>query len=187
MDIRYDAEGNCYAYSKYDVPSGYPLRMSYGDNTNPSRIFARYGFLDETSPATFCKIMINRPSPELVAMGYDHSKMLFYKDTGEVSPEVWDVLLYQNLANDPAQQQGFYTAHVSGDYDTKQQYHQHYFQQTLATLRNHVDTFLGSLDQLTAKTVGRDVNDHPRLPLIMGHNEFVRGTFLKVKANLDNM
>lgn len=121
-------------------------------------------------------------------MGYDHSKMLFYKETGDVSEEVWDVLLYQNLGeSDPDQQQGFYSAHMSGDYDTKSQFHEHYFQQTLATLRNHVDTFLGSLDELEAKTVGRDVNDHPRLPLIMGHNEFVRGTFLKVKATIDNM
>lgn len=186
IDIRYDDEGNCYAYTSYDVPAGYPLRMSYGDYTNPSRLFARYGFLDQSSPATFCKIMINRPSQELVNMGYDHSRMLFGKDTGDVSEEVWDVLLYQLLENNP-DQRSLYDAHMNGDFATKQQIHQHYFPETLAALRNHVDTFLNSLDELSAKAVGRDVNDHPRLPLIMRHNEFVRDTFLMVKANLDNM
>jgi len=187
VDISYDEEGNCYAYSHYDIPGGNPLRMSYGDYTNPSRLFARWGFLDKSSPATFCKIMIKRPDDKLVKMGYDHSKMLFYKDTGDVSEEVWDVLLYMNLANDPGQQQAFYDAHTNGDYDIKQQYHSHYFSETLASLQNHVDTFLSSLDELEAKTEGRSVEEHPRLPLITGHNEFVRETFLRVKANIDSM
>lgn len=187
VDISYDEEGNCYAYSRYDVPGGNPLRMSYGDYTNPSRLLARWGFLDKSSPATFCKIMVKRPDDKLVNMGYDHSKMLFYKDTGDVSEEVWDVLLYMNLANDPGQQQAFYDAHMNGDYDTKQQYHSHYFSETLASLQNHVNNFLSSLDELEAKTEGRSISEHPRLPLIMGHNEFVRETFVRVKATIDNM
>lgn len=188
VETSFDEQGNYYGYSKYDIPAGYPLRISYGDHTNPSRLFARYGFMDRSSPATFCKIMINRPSKELVNMGYDHSKMLFYKDTGEVSDEVWDVLLYQILeGNDPNQLPAFYNAHMNGDYATKQSFHENYYPQTFAALQNHVDTFLYSLDNLTAQTAGSDVNEHPRLPLITEHNEFVKETFLKVKANLANM
>lgn len=188
VDLSFDEEGNCYGISKYDIPAGYPLRMSYGDHTNPSRLFARYGFLDKTSPATFCKIMIKRPTQDLIDMGYDHSRMLFYKDTGEVSEEVWDVLLYQILgANDPNQQQVFYNAHMNGDYATKQSLHSNYFPQTVAALRSHVDNFLFSLDNLTQQTLGSDVNEHPRLPLILEHNEFVRQTFLKVKTSLESM
>lgn len=113
VQISYDDHGNCRVYTNYDIPAGSPLRISYGDPTNPSNLFAKYGFLDESCPATFCKIMITRPTRELVNMGYDHSKMLFYKETGDVSQEVWDVLLYQILESDPATQQQLYNAIIS--------------------------------------------------------------------------
>jgi hypothetical protein len=161
--------------------------MSYtaGDNSNPSFLFARYGFLDESSPATFCKIMISNPSEELVNMGYDHSKMLFYKDTGDVSPEVWDVLLYQILERfNPEHQQALYQAHVTGDQETKQALHEQYYGETSAALMNHVESFLTLLDELSSRTIGRDLNVHPRLPLILQHNEFVKESFLMVRANL---
>jgi hypothetical protein len=185
VEISYDEDGNCYAYSTYDIPAGSPLTMSYGDPTNPSHLFARYGFLDESSPATFCKIMVSKPSQELINMGYDHSKMLFYKDTGDVSQEVWDVLLYQILGeSSPGDQQALYTAHMAGDDETKQAIHNKYYSQTSAALLNHVDTFLHQLDNLSGKAVGRDPKVHPRLPMIRKHNEFVRNTFMRVRENL---
>jgi len=188
VELNYDEEGNCYAYSTYDIPAGYPLRITYADHTNPSRLFARWGFLDYSAPASFCKIIISRPDQKLINMGYEYSKLLFYKDTGEISEQVWDILLYLNLgATDPDQQQAFYDAHMNGDYNTKQQFHQHYFPQTLASLQEHVNNFLGELDQLAMKAQGKSVDEHPRLPLILGHNEFVRETFLRVKSNIDNM
>ena len=159
--------------------------MSYGDPTNPSYFFARYGFLDETSPATFCKIMLKKPSQQLKDMGYDFSRMLFFHETGDVSQEVWDVLLYQNLSSNREAQQALYQAHMTGDADTKNAIHEQFFPETLASLRNHVDSFLVQLDELSAKAVGKDFNEHPRLPLILRHNEFVKDTFLTVKANLD--
>lgn len=158
--------------------------MSYGDPTNPSYLFARYGFLDETSPATFCKIMIPTPSRELVDIGYAPERMLFYKDTGDVSPEVWDVLLYQLLESNPDEQQAFYQAHMNDDFETKDAIHSQYYEQTSAALINHIDTFLQSLDELSEKAAGRDLNVHPRLPLIQKHNEFVKNTFLTVRDRL---
>jgi hypothetical protein len=161
--------------------------MSYtaGDSTNPSFLFARYGFLDESSPATFCKIMISNPSQELVNMGYDHSRMLFYTDTGDVSQEVWDVLLYQILEKlNPGHQKALYEAQERGDGDTKRALHDQYFTETSTALRNHVETFLTKLDELSNIAAGRDPSLHPRLPLILKHNEFVKETFLKVRANL---
>lgn len=184
LQISYDDDGNCGVYTNYDIPAGSPLRISYGDPTNPSNLFAKYGFLDESSPATFCKIMIPKPTRELVNMGYDHSKMLFYKETGDVSQEVWDVLLYQILESDPAVQQQLYNAHMTGDYETKQAIHQQYYPQIFIALQNHVDSFLLELDNLQSKGFGKDVNDHPRLPLIMQHNEFVKETFMKVSSKL---
>eukprot|EP00980_Cylindrotheca_fusiformis_P022723 scaffold9646_cov133-Cylindrotheca_fusiformis.AAC.6 len=184
VELTYDDDGNCCAYTVKDVPAGSPLRLSYGDATNPSFLFARYGFLDESSDASFCKIIIPRPSQKLVDMGYAHNRMLFYKNTGDVSPEVWDVLLYQILVSDPDVQEQFYQAHMSGDFQTKQAIHEHYYPQTSVALNNHVNTFLKDLEILQNKGVGKDVNEHPRLPLIMQHNEFVKQTFLAVRTQL---
>mmetsp|Transcript_16723 Transcript_16723/g.16158 ORF Transcript_16723/g.16158 Transcript_16723/m.16158 type:complete len:438 (-) Transcript_16723:169-1482(-) len=185
VDVTYDEEGNCYAHATIDVSGGSLLRMSYGDPTNPSQLFARYGFLDETCPASFCKIMIGKPSTQLKDMGYDYSRMLFYKDTGEVSEEVWDVLLYQNLGESNRQAQNdLYQAHITGDYATKQSIHQQHYPETLASLQRHLDTFLNQLDELSSKGVGMDYNTHPRLPLILRHNEFVKETFMTVKSQL---
>lgn len=182
--LTFDDGGNCVAYTTMDVRAGSPLRISYGDPTNPSYFFARYGFLDESSPATFCKIMIPNVSSELVDMGYDFSRMLFYKD-GQVSEEVWDVLLYQFLSEGKTGvRRQLYQAHMNGDMDTKRAIHSEYYPQTLEALRKHVDDFLGQLDDLSAKADGKSFAEHPRLPLILQHNDFVRQTFLAVKATL---
>lgn len=185
VDFQYDEEGNCFAFATKDVEAGSQLRMSYGDPTNPSALFAKYGFLDESSPATFCKIMNIQSTEELRNIGLDFSRMLFYKDTGDVSQEVWDVLLYDFLKVDKDAQQAFYQAHMQGNYETKQAFHEHYLLQTSSALKNHVDTFLTSLDGLLEKTVGKDINEHPRIPVIVAHNEFVKETFLRVKARID--
>ena len=129
--------------------------------------------------------MIDNPTDQEVEMGYDHSRMLFYRDTGEVSQEVWDVLLYRLLGeSNPSDQQALYTAHVNDDVDTKQAIHEHYFPQTLSALQSHVDSFLSDLDKLERKMEGSNDEIHPRLPLLLRHNEFVRQTFLTVKARL---
>ena len=162
--------------------------MLYGDPTNPSFLFARYGFVDESSPATFCKIMLIDPVQQLIDMGYDHSKMLFYKDTGDVSPEVWDVLLYRLLGDiDKQEQQKLYQAHMTGNYEIKQAMHQQYYSQTLKVLMKHIDDFLDDLDALsvTAQVYADSTSTpNPRVPLLEKHNEFVKKTFETVKNRL---
>lgn len=185
--MNFAEDGSISAFATRDVEAGSPLRMSYGDPTNPSHFFATYGFLDETSPATFCKIMNIQPTEELKNLGCDFSKMLFYKDTGDIAPEVWDVMLYQTLAGNREVQQAFYQAHMQGDEGTKQAIHQQYMLETSTALKKHVDTFLQQLDELSAKGVGKSLEEHPRLPLILRHNEFVKSTFLAVKDRLDPM
>ena len=111
--------------------------------------------------------------------------MLFFKDTGDVSEEVWDVLLYRNLASsDPDTAQILYQAHMTGDAETKQAIHQHYFAETLASLQDHVQTFLQELEKLQRKAASLNPEEHPRAPIIMAHNAFVRETFLKVQSKL---
>mmetsp|Transcript_6350 Transcript_6350/g.9229 ORF Transcript_6350/g.9229 Transcript_6350/m.9229 type:complete len:447 (-) Transcript_6350:159-1499(-) len=188
VEMQYDEEGNCYMVATKDIPANSPLRMSYGDPTNPSPLFAKYGFLDETSPATFCKLMTVEPNEELIDMGcLDFSRMLFYKDTGEVSEKVYDVLLYQVLKADRDLQRGFYEAHMNGDVETKQSYHEEYFSFTSEALRKHVDDTLRELDRLSNLARQKDVETHPRVPIILAHNEFVKKTFLTVKERLDAM
>mmetsp|Transcript_2760 Transcript_2760/g.5002 ORF Transcript_2760/g.5002 Transcript_2760/m.5002 type:complete len:450 (-) Transcript_2760:130-1479(-) len=183
--ISYDEQGNCYAYSTRDVPAGQPLRICYGDPTNPSNLLARFGFLDESSPGTFCKITIDNPSPELINMGYP-SLMLFYND-GSISQEVWDILLYEELGKSSEEQQAFYRAYMTGDEASKQSYHEQYFPKTLSVLQKHVDYLMNELDELSENSWRKDVKRHPRLPLLMRHNEFVRNTLELVQQNLDNI
>ena len=195
--ITYDDEGNCYVYSTREVMAGEPLVFSYGDSTNPSNLLARYGFLDESSPATFCKYVIDNPTLEMFHLGYPNS-MLFYND-GSISNEVWDVLLYELLlkVSLPDEQQQFYQAHMTGDDDDegttiKASYHEQYFAQTFQSIQSHVNYILNELDELgmgleTQIAQGQDATRHPRLPLIMRHNEFVKCTFDNVQQNLDNM
>ena len=186
--ITFDEQGNCNVYAIKDVPPGSPLRISYGEVTNPSYLFARYGCLDETSNVCFCKIMIKDPPQRLIDMGYDHSRMLFYSDTGQVSQEVWDVVLYRLLeSTDKNTQDQLYQAHMNGDYNTKQAIHQQYYPQTLQSLLDHVNIFLSELEVLRNNGAGVDVAQHPRLPKIMQHNDYIKQTFLTVQQQLMNM
>ena len=193
VEVYFDGRaGNAMLYTTRDVSANSPLRISYGCPTNPSFLFARYGFLDETSPATFCKIMDIPKTPENVDMGMDFSRMLFYHDTGDISQEVLDVVLYakvlNNLKSSPetdGYKQAFYQAHMSGDEATKAGIHEQFRYETLSAIRKHVDTFLESLDTLEKKSYGKSLEEHPRLPLILRHNEFVKQTFMKVQSNLE--
>mmetsp|Transcript_10892 Transcript_10892/g.19822 ORF Transcript_10892/g.19822 Transcript_10892/m.19822 type:complete len:469 (+) Transcript_10892:91-1497(+) len=193
IEVYFDEGMNAMVYTTADVAANSPLRISYGCPTNPSFLFARYGFLDETSPATFCKMMDIPKTPENVNMGMDFSKMLFYHDTGDISPEVMDVVLYAkvltNLKSSPetdGYKQAFYEATMNGDEQTKGQISEQFRYETLSEIKKHVDTFLESLVELEKKSYGKSLEEHPRLPLILRHNEFVKETFLKVQSNLAN-
>ena len=183
VESSYDEQGNYYAYSTYDVPAGSPLRMSYADPTNPSFLFARYGFLDESTEATFCKIIPEHINKDMEELGYAHNRMLFYKD-GNVSEEVWDILLFQHVSSTKiGDKRALMEAHRTGDYATKQMLHEKYYEYTSAALLEHLESFLEQLDKLSTKAGERqrDLGDHPRLPLILAHNEFVKQTFLAVR------
>jgi len=91
----YDNNGNYYAYTSYDVPAGSPLRISYaGTNVNnPSYLLARFGFLDEDTPATYCKLLPPTVNQDMLDLGYSYERMLFYR-TGEVADEVSIFVIY---------------------------------------------------------------------------------------------
>eukprot|EP00526_Cylindrotheca_closterium_P009372 CAMPEP_0113629762 /NCGR_PEP_ID=MMETSP0017_2-20120614/15456_1 /TAXON_ID=2856 /ORGANISM="Cylindrotheca closterium" /LENGTH=434 /DNA_ID=CAMNT_0000540185 /DNA_START=48 /DNA_END=1352 /DNA_ORIENTATION=+ /assembly_acc=CAM_ASM_000147 len=182
-EISYDETGNCYVYASKNVPAGSPLRISLGDPTDPSKLFATYGFLDESSPTVFCKAV--HLENEMEELGYKKSDLLFSKETGEISMKVYDVQLYAILQeNDPDLAEEFFQAVMSSDEATKSQFHQQYWQYTKEALEEHVDGLLFDLEELSAKAMSYDTNTHPRVPVILQHNEFVKETFWKVKQNL---
>ena len=187
VEVKYDRDGNGMVVLTRDVQQGEPLCLSYGNPTNPSRFLATFGFLDQSPPATFCKIMTARPSKELKNLGYDFSRMVFYVKDGAIAEEIWDVVLYSLLESQPDERQRFYNAHMSGDRDTKVQMHSQYLQDTINALLVHVDKTLSELDALAAKMRQEGPEGHASLTMIWQHNEFVRDTFIKVKARLDRM
>ena len=73
---------------------------------------------------------------------------------------------------------------MTGDYATKQYIHEQYYPLTAKKLANHINTFLAELAALEKKVdYGGKVaaDDHPRLPLVLRHNEFVKNIFLTVR------
>ena len=103
--VTFDDEGNAYVYTTCNIAEGEAITLCYGDPNDPSALLARYGFLDDSSEATFCKYVITNPNYEVCNLGYP-SSMLFYKD-GSISQEVWDVILYQELAKVSFEEQRF--------------------------------------------------------------------------------
>ena len=177
--------GDCYAYSIVDVPAGGPLRASYGDPTDATPLFARYGFLDDSAPGTFCKLM--HMLEEMEELGYGFKDLLFYKGGG-VSPGVYDVVLYHVLRkSDPGLARGFYQAVTSGDEATKARYQEQYWPYTKEELRSHVDGLIGDIDGWSRTARSYDLRTHPRAPLILQHNAFVWDTFVQVRSYLENI
>ncbi|VEU38044.1 unnamed protein product [Pseudo-nitzschia multistriata] len=184
LDIQYD-DYACTVYASRDIAAGEALTISLGTGTNPSPLFATYGFLDESSPGTFCKLMDLQDDMPDMKLGF--KDLLFYKN-GEIAPEVYDLVLYSILKTDPNFELGpFFDACMAGDEDTKNAYHSQYFSYTLEYLKNHVDNTLVELDRLSNMAASYDPNAHPRAPLILQHNAFVKQTFEAVKYNLDSM
>ncbi|KAL7535621.1 hypothetical protein ACHAWF_005218 [Thalassiosira exigua] len=154
-------DGSVTATALFDVPPGAPLTVSLGDPTNPTPIFAQYGFLPDDCATIFCKAM---------------------------HLELWDVFLYEILQNnDPGAAQQFYVACVNNDEATKQQYLENYFQYTLDSLKQHVYGIMADCEQLTMRAQSYDVNEHPRVPVIVAHNQLGSRTFAMTAALLEQM
>eukprot|EP00957_Ditylum_brightwellii_P097436 7421027-Ditylum_brightwellii.AAC.1 len=61
---------------------------------------------------------------------------LFYK-SGDISQEVYNLVLYSILKFDQQQQAAFFEAVMNGDGDTVSAYHGQYFSYTLDALKEH--------------------------------------------------
>jgi len=124
---------------------------------------------------------------EIDALGYDFKDLLFSAQSGDIAPKVWDLFLYKLLENDPDNQGSFYVACKTNDENTKQAYHGQYFPYTLESLKEHVGSIMRDVDNLSRKAQSYDVRSHPRVPVILAHNNLVRDTFANVQAQLNNM
>ncbi|KAL7436152.1 hypothetical protein ACHAXM_005093 [Skeletonema potamos] len=185
-EITFDDYGNCQVTALYDIPGGMPLTISYGDPTNPTPIFAQYGFLPADCTTLFCKAM--HLESYIKEMGIDFKDLLIQVETGEIAPKVWDLFLYEILVNnDPGAAEQYYVAFKTGDEATKQQYQDQYFPYTLDALKQHVYSILADVENLTAMAQSYDLSTHPRVPVIVAHNNLVRDTFTMTAALLDQM
>ena len=186
VEWTFDESGNCIVVMTQDVEAGAPLHISYGQPTNPSRFLATFGFLNE-APATYCKLLIPNPSREMRDIGYDPERMLFSTVDGGIAEEVWDVVLFSRLERQAAlasDKQAFYQAVMSGDDATKQRIHSKYYDTTSKALKRHVEGVMAEIFDLKVKMNAYDSSRHPRLPLLMKHNDMVYKTFDKVRTYL---
>lgn len=188
VEVTYDDDGNAVATALTDIPAGSPLTISLGDPTNPTPLFAKYGFLYDDCPTIFCKAM--HLQPEIETLGYNFRDLLFETTTGNIAPKVWDIFLYKLLEQGDETgelQSQFYVACKTNDENSKNEFLGHYFPYVLESMKDHVNSILYDIDVLTNKAQSYDLNTHPRVPMIVAHNNLVRETFLKVQQQLYNM
>jgi hypothetical protein len=187
IEVDYDDDGSVSFSLRYDSLEGSPLYLSYGMPTNPHRFLVAYGFVDESLPEIFCQILSNEPSQKLVNMGYDSTKMVFRTTDGAIANAVWDVMMYNLLEQVPEIQESFYQAHMSEDHATKAAIHGKFHLEATLLLRNHVHKSLQECQELLHSATNLDDSEHPRLPLIRRHLNFLSDTFTKVQNNLDGI
>ena len=191
--IQFDEQGNCFLSLVSQVQQGEPLYVSTVPPTNPAKTLAKFGFLPQNMPeGVYCKLAVSNPSEALKQVGYnDPSQLLVATADGQIAPGVWDVFLVSAvLESDPNygnDLQGFVNAHLQGDANAKNGYHQKYFALTHKALSRHVQSVLDQVEDLKSKTLGSDASRHPRLPLIQRHNDWVLDTFRKVQMQLQAM
>eukprot|EP00957_Ditylum_brightwellii_P124782 9511341-Ditylum_brightwellii.AAC.1 len=119
-------------------------------------------FLDKSSPAMLFELTPFHINEELQNIGYIHHRMLFFRDSSNVSQEVWDTLLYQVVnENFEQKQKDSYEAYMNGEHGTKQSIHERYLLQTMAKRLGYIYLFLYQSVDLSEKTYGRSVDDHP--------------------------
>ena len=85
-EITVDYSGNFNVAAIYDIPAGSPLTISLGDPTNPTPLFAQYGFLPQDCATIFCKAM--HLDPQIKELDYDFKDLLIQTESGEIAPKV---------------------------------------------------------------------------------------------------
>ena len=114
-------QGDVYVSALYDIPAGSSLTISYDDPSNPTPIYAKYGFLPQDCSTIFCKAI--HLEQQIKDLGYDFKDLLFDVNTGDISSQVWDVFLYELLQNnDEGAANEFWIACKTNDEDVKQEY-----------------------------------------------------------------
>ena len=172
---------------KTDVERDTELKLSYGPGYDPSRFLIIFGFFDETVREVFCGVAFTDPSEELVKLGATDRSAMIYRDDGAISNAVWDSTLYVTLSQKPEEQAAFYEARINDDAEAFQALHRKYRLEIALSLKNHAEAvlqteYLVPTDQELSKI---DVKQHPRLPMILKHNRFMRKVFGNVKDRLE--
>ncbi|KAL3766214.1 hypothetical protein ACHAW5_002560 [Stephanodiscus triporus] len=168
-----------YTDGEYDLPI-VPLADYFDHGSEYEEIIyhllARYGFLNETCPATYCKLLPPTVNRDMLNLGYLQGMMLFYRN-GEVADKVWDIFVYSYLVSVDVNKdvRALMNAHHIGRLSSKLALHEQHYPTVSAALLEHVNSFIEEIDVLIAKAEKIEVrdpnlvfvcNEHPRLPLI---------------------
>ena len=114
--------------------------------------------------------------------------LLIQTQTGEIAPPVWDAFLYDvRIKNDYNSAQQFSAAVQSGDEATKEQIANEWYPYTLDALKTHVNSVLDDAAKLTKKANKMSLAKHPRVPVIVAHNQLVSQTFGMTCQLLDEL
>lgn len=184
-EISFDNDGNCLVAALRDIQPQTALTISLGDPTNPTPLFAQFGFLPNDCTTIFCKAV--HLEDQIKELGYSYTDLLFETEDGVPSSKVWDIFLYELLQNNDQNLADEFLVACKTTEGNKQQYHDHYFQYTLDAMKQHVYGILGDVDQLTMKAQSYDLATHPRVPVIVAHNNLVRDTFTMTANLLEQM
>ena len=166
--------------SSFTIPISPPLLLRV------HRIFAKYGFLPTDCATIFCKAI--HLVDVMYELNYDMTDLLIQTQTGEIAPPVWDAFLYDVLIkNDYNSAQQFSAAVQSGDEATKEQIANEWYPYTLDALKTHVNSVLDDAAKLTKKANKMSLAKHPRVPVIVAHNQLVSQTFGMTCQLLDEL
>ena len=106
-------------------------------------------------------------------------------EDGAIANAVWDVMMYNLLEQVPELQEAFYQAHKNKDAKTKQTIFNKFHLEAAMLLHKYVSGSFSEFLQLLDKTNEYSDEEHPRLPLIRRHLDFMLRTFTKVLDNLN--
>jgi hypothetical protein len=162
------------------------LHLTYGMSEHPARFLVIFGFCDVTAPYVDAHIVLDFGIDAAILSEWpliDTTQLVVSTTDGAVAEEVWNVFLYKVLQQyDPVQLRRLQQQQDDEDDDDDALLEELLmeWEWTVALeLKGHIQRVLDTMyPQIVVKEL--DLWNHPRLPMIVHHNKFMRETFLRV-------
>jgi hypothetical protein len=159
------------------------LQLTYGMSEHPARFLVIFGFCDVTAPYVDAHIVDCFGTDAILSEWplIDTTQLVVSTTDGAIAEEVWNVFLYRVLQQyDPAQFRRLQQQEEEDDGDALLEELLMEWEWTVALeLKGHIQRVLNTMyPQIVVNEL--DLWNHPRLPMIVHHNKFMRETFLRV-------